>query len=289
MRLADRILNTACLLGFKQETPRYGGSGFVVGVPGANGNSHLYLVTAKHIAERLECCPIIMGFNHRDGSKALIEADDVHWYTHPTEADAVDAAVTPFPPIECDSLDIEPIPEHLFASPENVCDGSIAVGDEISAIGVFTRFSYEDRHLPIVRTGNLAMLPNLSMPIRNFEPMEAYVAEIKGLSGSPVWVRQPAQVKAVDEDVQQSSAFRGADMLFLGLLHDGWEIPEQVMDAHSSYYTEGMTEGMSIIVPAHKILEIIHQPELEAMRREGGEKIAAESHTSGEPVSPDKR
>ena len=57
MRLPNRILHTACLLGFKKETPHYAGSGFVVAVPGAHGNSHLYLVTAKHLAERMECHP----------------------------------------------------------------------------------------------------------------------------------------------------------------------------------------------------------------------------------------
>ena len=87
MRLPDRILHTAFLIGFKKETPQYAGSGFVVAVPGARANSHLYLVTAKHLAERMECCPIIMGFSYRDGSKALVEADNVHWYAHPTEAE----------------------------------------------------------------------------------------------------------------------------------------------------------------------------------------------------------
>jgi hypothetical protein len=42
MRLPDRVLNTACLLGFKKETPQYAGTGLVVAVPGAHGNSHLY-------------------------------------------------------------------------------------------------------------------------------------------------------------------------------------------------------------------------------------------------------
>jgi hypothetical protein len=189
MRLPERILHTPFLLGFKKETPHYAGSGFVAAVPGAHGDSHLYVVTAKHLAERMECCPIIMGFSHRDGSKALFEEDNVHWYVHPTEASAVDVAVTPFASAQRDLLDLEPVPEHLFTSGERIREASIGVGDEITAIGVFTRFSYEDRHLFIVRTGNLAMLLSLRIPVKNFEPMEAYVAEIEGLSGSSVWVR----------------------------------------------------------------------------------------------------
>ena len=170
MRLPDRILHTACLLGFKKELPQYSGCGFVVAAHGAHGNSHLYLVTAKHVADSMECCPIVMGFNYKDGSKALLEANNLHWYAHTTEPSAVDAAVTPFAPTQWDLLDVEPVPEHLFTSGERAREASIGVGDEIAAIGVFTRFSYEDRHLPLVKTGNLAMMRALHVPVKHFDP-----------------------------------------------------------------------------------------------------------------------
>jgi hypothetical protein len=283
MRLPDRILHTACLLGFKKETPHYAGSGFVVAVPGAHGNSHLYLVTAKHLADRMSCCPAVIGFNYTDGSKALFEANNLHWYAHPTQANAVDAAVTPFAPAQWDIdpatrpaglLDVEPVPEHLFISAERMRTISIEVGDEITAIGVFTRFSYEDRHLPIVRTGNLAMTPAIPVPVKNFEPMEAYVAEIEGLSGSPIWVRSPAYLSADqkvglgDEAGQRTSvpSSNDTDMFFLGLLHGRWEVPKEAMEGQSAQYTQAMTSGMSIIVPAYKILEVINGPELAALR-----------------------
>lgn len=285
MRLPDRILHTPFLLGFKKETPQYAGSGFVVAVPGAHGNSHLYVVTAKHLADRMECCPIIMGFNYRDGSKALLEEDSVHWYAHPTEARAVDVAVTPFASAQQDLLDLEPIPEHVFASGERIREASIRIGDEITAIGVFTRFSHEDRHLPIIRTGHLAMLSSTRIPARNFEPMEAYVAEIEGLSGSPVWVR-PADYSNV---AQKNGAkqkppipFNGdTDVIFLGMLRGQWAISKAVMEGLSAQYAEKMISGMSLIVPAHKILEVINQPELAAMRTNNDEKAAKKFSTGG--------
>jgi hypothetical protein len=272
MRLPDRILNTAFLLGFKRETPHYAGTGFVVSVPGAHGNSHLYILTAKRVAEKMERFPIIMGFNYKDGSKALLEADDVHWYSHPTEASAVDAAVTPFAPAQRDLLDLEPIPEYLFASSERMREASIGVGDEIAATGVFTRFSYEDRHLPIVRIGHLAMLPALHIPVKNFESMEAYVAEIEGLSGSPIWVRPTAYCNAAQKDGGEENP--PIPMIFLGLLHGRWEVSKRAMEGQNTPYTENMISGMSIIVPAHKILEVINQEELATMRKKNDEKIS---------------
>lgn len=152
----------------------------MVAVPGAQGNSHLILVTAKHFADRMERCPMLVGFDYKDGAKAILEADNIHWYAHPIEANAVDAAVTPFAPEQWDLLDVEPFPEHPFASGERTDRASVAVGDEITAIGVFTRFSWEDRHLPIVRTGNLAMLPSLRIPAKNLGPWKPTSPKLKG-------------------------------------------------------------------------------------------------------------
>jgi hypothetical protein len=288
MRLPDRILRTPFLLGFKKETPQYAASAFVVAVPGAHGNSHLYVVTAKHLADRMDCCPIIMGFSYRDGSKALLEEDSVHWYAHPTEASAVDVAVAPFAPAQRDLLDLEPVPEHLFASGERMRKASIGVGDEIAAISVFTRFSYEDRHLPIVRTGHLAMLPTLRIPVANFDPMEAYVAEIEGLSGSPVWVRPTDYFNAAQKDGREENpsdpSNRDTEVIFLGLLHGRWAVSKSAMEGQSAQYTEKMVSGMSIVVPAHKILEVINQPELAAMRTKNDEKIAKKSSSAGSYV-----
>jgi hypothetical protein len=285
MRLPERILHTAFLLGFKKETPQYAGSGFVVAVPGAHGSSHLYVVTARHLAERMDCCPIIMGFSHKDGSKALLEADNVHWYAHPTEARAVDVAVTPFAPAQRDHLDLEPVSEHLFTSSERMHKASIGVGDQITAIGVFTRFSHEDRHLPIVRTGTLAMLPTLRIPVKNFEPMEAYVAEIEGLSGSPVWAKPTEYSNAVQKDIgaeKPSLPFNGnTDVIFFGLLHGRWRVPEEAMEGLSAPYTQNTISGMSLIVPARKILEVINQPELAAMREKEDEKMVRTSTSTG--------
>ena len=278
MRLPDRILNTACLLGFKKELPQYAGTGFVVAVAGVHGNPHLYVVTSKRVAGKMERCPMIVGFSYRDGSKALLEADNVQWYLHPTEPGAVDAAVTPFASAQWDLLDFEPVPEHLFASGERMRKASIGVGDEITAIGVFTRFSYEDRHMPLVKTGNLAMLRAVHIPVKHFEPMEAYVAEIDGLSGSPVWVRPTAYFKSAQNDggeEKPSVSFDGdTDVAFLGLLHGRREVSKRAMEGQNAQYTEDMISGMSIIVPAHKILEVINQEELVTMRKRNDEKIS---------------
>jgi hypothetical protein len=53
------------------------------------------------------------------------------------------------------------------------------------------------------------------------------------------------------------------------------------MEGQSAQYTDKMISGMSIIVPAHKILEVVNQPELVAMRTKNEEKTAKKSSSVG--------
>jgi hypothetical protein len=114
------------------------------------------------------------------------------------------------------------------------------------------------------------MMPTIPLPVKNFDPMEAYVAEIEGLSGSPIWARSAAHLNAAQKvelgDEASVPSSNDTDMLFLGLLHGRWEVPKEAMEGQSEQYTQNMTSGMSIIVPAHKILEVINGPELAALR-----------------------
>ena len=104
------------------------------------------------------------------------------------------------------------------------------------------------------------------------------------ISGSPVWVRPTDYFNAEQNDGGKEKPpvpFSGdTDVILLGLLHGRWAISKQAMEGLSAQYTEEMVSGMSIIVPAHKILEVINQPELEAMRTKD-EMIAKKSSSAG--------
>jgi hypothetical protein len=77
------------------------------------------------------------------------------------------------------------------------------------------------------------MLPTLRIPVKNFEPMEAYVAEIEGLSGSPVWVRPTDYFNVAQKDGSEekpSVPFNGdTDVIFLGLLQGRWAVSKAAM------------------------------------------------------------
>lgn len=55
----------------------------------------------------------------------------------------------------------------------------------------------------------------------------------------------------------------------LGLVHGHWEVPASFSNPEQA---EAVNMGVSIIVPAKKILETLYHPELVAMRKEHWEK-----------------
>ncbi len=283
MRLPDQVLNTVCFIAHSAPEIKYGGTAFVVAMKGSHGNAFLHLVTAKHVAEAVEHVPFVIGVNTKRGQKALLDANYdadhiVKWWYHPTEPNAVDVAVTMFGPDQYEKLDIEWVfYPNMFVTPEIRKKAGIGIGDEVAAVGLFTAFSGKDKHSPIVRIGNLAMLPEERVPVKGFDPMEVYLAEsrsIGGLSGSPVYVRQTLSMDVKTHSGEMANLAGCGKIYFLGLMHGHWELPAGFVNSVPS---EAINMGISIIVPAHKILEVLNHPELVEMRRKHDEEIGKET------------
>jgi hypothetical protein len=268
MRVPDRMLNCVGFVAHDEVSIKYGGTAFLVAVPGDLNNAYLHLVTAQHVAEMVEHGPFIVGMNNRQGAPVQLKGGGAKWFYHPTEKDSVDVAVTPFAPNPNLDLDVEWIPEKLFALPDRIAEYGIGIGDEISVAGLFTRFHGASKHFPIVRTGNIAMMPTDKVPVKGFSNMDAYLAEgrsIGGLSGSPVFVRNSVQLPPTKSAKGDTLRFMGYGPLhFLGLMHGHWDLPPSF---NKTEQAEAVNMGISIIVPAKKILEVLYHPELVQMRK----------------------
>jgi hypothetical protein len=112
------------------------------------------------------------------------------------------------------------------------------------------------KNIPILRTGNIAMIPDERIPTGNFGDMEAYLIEarsIGGLSGSPVFTlaRSPQEVT----------------VFLMGLMHGHWSVDsETVVDkiSQDAGIKAGVNVGIAVITPASKILDIFNGGELRA-------------------------
>lgn len=245
----------------------FGGTAFIVGVTmeGTFGLPHL--VTAKHVASAIEPGEALIAMNGKDGMPLFYRTGAQEWFYHPTEKDSVDVAVMPFAGHRFDEYDVDIIPEEAFATDQRIAEFDIGLGDELAIIGLFTRFFGQTKLVPLVRTGNIAMMPKDKLSTNPFGDMEAYLAEgrsIGGLSGSPVFVRNTANMQVKTADGKPSLIAGLGQFHLLGLVHGHWDLPVSFSDTEQA---EAVNMGVSVIVPAKKILETLHSPELEALRK----------------------
>jgi hypothetical protein len=277
MRIPDRLTKCVGFISHDLPTLDFIGTVFVVGIHDGLGvgNALLHLVTAKHVAEVFDPGSCVIALNGKDGKPLYPRfGEDIKWLYHPTEPNAVDVAVAPFASARLNEYDVEYIPEEAFATPDRIISSGLGLGDELVAIGLFTGFHGHSVVTPIVRTGNLAMMPVDRVSVKDFDPMQVYLAEgrsIGGLSGSPIFVRNTLNLKTQkpargDLGQIEMEYISGLGRLyFLGLMHGHWDV-ELATDKVSQ--AEAVNMGVSIIVPAHKILETLYQTELVELRKQ---------------------
>ena len=164
---------------------------------------------------------------------------------------SVDVAVIPWAPPE--QVEHKQIPTSLFLSDEIIGEKSIGAGDLVFMTGLFTKLAGLSKNLPIVRMGNIAMMPDEKVPTRAFGDIEAYLIEarsIGGLSGSPAFV-------------QETILGGGGKIYLLGLVHGHWDIPlESENEMEDIEGGSAINMGIAIVIPAKIILAVINQPEL---------------------------
>lgn len=269
MRVPDEVRQCVVFIGLPEARPQgqqvhaFRSTAFFVAVPSETiqGWNYIYLVTAKHVAERLENRTFYIRANTKDGRSMLVQGEGVKWFYHPTDR-TVDVAVIPGLPPE--PAEYKTVPTAMFLTDDIVRSANIGTGDEVFITGLFAHLQGTQRNLPIVRMGNIAMMPGEPVPTNQFGDIEAYLIEarsIGGLSGSPAFVQQTVTMGI------------GAFYL-LGLMHGHWDIPpehkndEALMDADGN---DTVNMGIAIVIPAKKILEVLNHPALLEQRRQGDE------------------
>jgi hypothetical protein len=261
MRIPDEITKSVGFVSRPTEPLQYGGTAFLVQVPYDEDSGCLHLVTAKHVAEAVgDGCVIAM--NGKDGLPLFVNSQGAQWFYHPTEADSVDVAVLPFASTRTDEYDISPIPVQIFATDERIAEYSLGLGDEVFSVGLFTKYFGLSKLTPIVRTGNVAMMPKEKVPLKSFGLTEAYLIEgrsIGGLSGSPVFCRDTMKIPGVNQKGQVKHIAGLGQLHLLGLVHGHWDLPVNFSETEK---LEAVNMGISIVIPAKKILEVLFSPAL---------------------------
>lgn len=254
------------------------GTAFFITVPVSESLSTTYLVTARHVIGGIQRDSrdgkVLLRVNLKDKPSIFIDSHASDWVFHPDDS-SIDVAVMPvaFP----QDVDYLPIPIDSAATEEIIQKNEIGVGEKVFLTGLFVNHYGKQRNLPIIRVGNIALMPEEKVETRDFGSIDAYLVESRslgGMSGSPVFVYL-GYARGVGSLVHGGFTIGPLDKVYywLGLMHGHWdaEIPASDMLMEDSSRVERVNLGIAIVVPVTKILEVVNQEALVTQRQEDAE------------------
>jgi hypothetical protein len=182
----------------------------------------------------------------------------------------VDSAVAVFAPPDI-GLHVGTISEVTFATPQIIDKYEFGIGDEVYISGLFTKLTETAKNQPVLRTGNIAMMPDEKIDFPSIGLIDAYLIEtrsIGGLSGCPVFARHTVSTPLTEEKDgppigRHKRLYGGGSSYLLGSMIGHWQIPKDFDPTLS----EAVNMGLSAVVPLYKILEVVNRQELVEMRK----------------------
>lgn len=275
----------------------FGGTAFFVSVPSTLPNRHyIYAVTNWHVACRDGAS--VLRVNRKDGDTDIFDIGPEQW-----DFDArYDIAVVHIPltsAVHTFSLVQAP---NAFVKKEDIEREKLGVGEDVFMVGRFVDHDGGPINRPAVRFGHISVMP---APIEqpNGKLAESYCIDLhsrSGYSGSPVFVyRTPGydlEEKLPSRLDEASILFAGANYLALLGIHfaqfpEQWEIehPRAKPQFHESRvplieegrYVKGLS-GMTCILPAWLIWDVLNLPKLVAQRAEADARNLEKGETAGQ-------
>jgi hypothetical protein len=257
MVVPDEIRKCVGFIGYQKAdlSVVFAGTVFFLGktLPSVQDRTFIYAVTAKHVIEGIKSKGIdriFLRLNRKGQDAVWVGTPASDWLSSPTDA-AVDVAACPVALDE--SWDHLCFPSACVASKQVIETKGIDIGDEVSIAGLFSHHMGRKRNIPIVRTGNIAAMPEEKV-YSAMGQIDAYLIEARstgGLSGSPVFVN-PAGVRHGILKLDD-----GPQLFLLGLMHGHFEASDA--GAEESARAK-INLGIGVVVPAGKIMEVISQP-----------------------------
>jgi hypothetical protein len=247
------------------------GTAFFVGIEVPDfGGAFQFAVTAKHVIEQIKKRSVdgkvYLRMNFKNEPASLVHTSIDGWLYHPSDS-SVDVAVSPF--LFSEKFDHLYYPVSSFATKEVIEKEKIGLGDEVFLAGMFYGHLGKKRNIPIVRVGNIAAMPEEPVDT-DIGEIEAYLVEsrsISGLSGSPVFVHLGVIRPNWEDKGGHLKMFSGVGRFYLlGLMHGHFDKPISQEDTvvEDDVRQERVNMGIAVVVPATKILEVIHQPYFDA-------------------------
>jgi hypothetical protein len=160
------------------------------------------------------------------------------------------------------------IPASLFLSQDVINAFDIGPGDDVYMVG--RSVHHEGRYLnqPTVRTGIISLMPDM-IEVNHGDPLEeAFLIEMRslgGYSGSPVFWSLPgaeatARRRSAPISIKGGPWLLGIDCIRYSLFEPVYEHPYGQNDETS--YKVKTNSGLSMVIPAWKLRELLYLPEV---------------------------
>ena len=243
-----------------EEKVSAGGSGFLVGVASEAypRTGYIYAVTNRHVVEGHHK-PAIR-FNTRDGQADPKETRNADWTFAPGK---VDLAICQVEDLLPSKYVFRHIQREMFLTQSLVRELNVGPGDEVFLVGRLVSHEGEERNLPVVRFGNIAMDPlePLWHPVYKEHRQESYLVEVRsisGHSGSPVFVEIVDYLKR--DEVPSVVEKSGIYLLGVNWCHLGG--PSKSVRGTPKGGWVSSNSGMAGVIPAWRLDELLMLPKL---------------------------
>ncbi len=256
MKINEKIKKCVAFLQFKMadNTCKYAGTCFFVFIQ----EQQTFVITAKHVLEGVKKTgldEILIRVNLKNGETDTITTKIYDWVSH--EDENVDIAIHKFN--FKDNYDHLFYPKSSFLTNELIKTNEIDCGDEVFITGLFKHHAGNIKNSPIVRMGNIALMPSEKIQVRQLT-IDAYLIESRstgGLSGSPVFVNL-GDVRKFGNEVKHAQG-EHIPLLF-GLVCGHFDSTHEEIDAitDSTRNQEKINVGIAIVTPAAKLAEMLN-------------------------------
>jgi hypothetical protein len=286
------------------EGANWGGSGVLVGIPSKVNPSrtHLYAVTNDHV---VDACPVAR-LVKTDGDPYVLPGVQSDWVSHP---DGDDIAIRPLGAVaggQVWCVGDELLLSEADLSPEDY-PNQISPGDDCLMVGRYINQELRQFDRPVVRFGNLAMLPEVIYQDGRSFDQESFLVDMRshaGFSGSPVFVyyeepgwrhlppapAKPPEDLEVDEKPGAWAAYsealekRTAGRNVHGVMGKVWllGIDWGHLPVWDSVYDDSnqrigrmrVSTGMAGVVPAWKLTDLLNIEEIRLARGRAEQRLA---------------
>ena len=243
------------------------GTGFCVWVADQDQSfTHIYVVTNEHVIRASAPLHFVRPTSPIASNGSSLSLSEYDWLPHP---DGDDIAVcylgcdvmVPFGALQAATA---------LISREQVAERHAGIGDDCVMIGCFSPHSGTRTNLPVVRFGNISMMPVEAIWVAGRSHFqECFLVEMRsrnGFSGSPVYLLPSLTLNATpsfDPDRNET----------LGICCGHLNEPRAIhwTDPHSGQAVEAEVDensGMAMVIPGWKIRDFLFSDELIAIRKQ---------------------